>query len=172
MAGAIASATCCRPWAYPIQVTVGSPRRLWDAGSELFRTRDSLRQENATLQAHERELTLRTATFEALEQENARLRALTGNLPPLVTKSVLADVVNADLGNLRQRFVINQGDHAKLFRSQSVVDATGVVGQLVRVGPWSAEVMLITDPGAAGAGADRAQRPAQHRRRLRRLERT
>ncbi len=30
-----------------------------------------------------------------------------------------------------------------------MVDEAGLVGQLVRVGPWSAEVMLITDPDAA-----------------------
>ncbi|MBK6674065.1 MAG: hypothetical protein IPG49_11595 [Proteobacteria bacterium] len=39
-----------------------------------------------------------------------------------------------------------QGDRAGLYRSQAIVDATGLVGQLVRVGPWSAEVMLISDP--------------------------
>ncbi len=135
--------------AYPIQVAVGSPGRLWSAGSEMFRTQASLRAENDALQARERDLTLRTQTFEALEVENAKLRQLTGKLPPLVTKSLLVDVVNADLGNLRQRFVINEGDRAHLFRSQAVVDATGLAGQLVRVGPWSAEVMLITDPEAA-----------------------
>ncbi len=32
------------------------------------------------------------------------------------------------------------------YRSQAVVDGTGLMGQLFRVGPWSAEVMLITDP--------------------------
>jgi rod shape-determining protein MreC len=84
--------------------------------------------------------------YEALEHENAALRGLTTNLPPLVTRTRLADVVNEDLGRLRQRLIINKGDRDGLFRSQTVVDTAGLVGQLVRVGPWSAEVMLITDP--------------------------
>lgn len=135
--------------AYPIQVAVGSPRTLWHATAEMFSTRATLREQNEALQKQVRELTLRTQTFEALEQENARLRGLTAALPPVVTKNVLVDVVNADLGRLRQRLVINKGDRAGLFRSQALIDAGGVVGQLVRVGPWSAEVMLITDPEAA-----------------------
>ena len=58
-------------------------------------------------------------------------------------------MVNADLGRLRQRLVIDKGDRSGLYRSQAIVDSTGIMGQLVRVGPWSAEVMLITDPEAA-----------------------
>jgi rod shape-determining protein MreC len=135
--------------AYPIQVTVGSPGRLASATREFFRSRDSLREQNTQLEQKVQELSLRTERFEAMEQENAQLRGLTGALPPLVSKSLLADVINADLGRLRQRLVINQGERADLFRSQSVVDTNGLVGQLVRVGPWSAEVMLITDPEAA-----------------------
>ncbi len=135
--------------AYPIQVTVGSPGRLASATGEMFRTRASLREENMALLNGNRDLLLRTQQFEALEQENARLRGLTAALPALVSKRVLVDVVNADLGDLRQRLIINKGDNAGLFRSQAIMDSTGLAGQLVRVGPWSAEVMLITDPEAA-----------------------
>jgi rod shape-determining protein MreC len=135
--------------AYPIQVAVGSPRLLWNATTDLFSTRASLRQENEALKAREHELSLTAMRFAALEQENARLRGLVGGLPPLVKRSQLADVVSSDLSSQRQRLVIDQGDRAGLYRSQAIVDATGLVGQLVRVGPWSAEVMLISDPGHA-----------------------
>jgi rod shape-determining protein MreC len=135
--------------AYPIQVAVGSPRMLWTALTDLFQTRASLRSENAVLRERERALSLATMRNQALEQENARLRGLNAALPPLVARSKLADVVSVELGRLRQRLVINQGDFAGLYRSQAVVDSEGLVGQLVRVGPWSAEVMLITDPAHA-----------------------
>ena len=135
--------------AYPIQVTVGSPGRLWQAANELFQTRDELRGENEALRARERDLSLLAMRYEALEQENAELRNLKAGLPPLITRTQLADVVNADLGRLRQRLIIDKGDTHGLFRSQAMVDSAGLVGQLVRVGPWSSEVMLITDPEAA-----------------------
>jgi rod shape-determining protein MreC len=132
--------------AYPVQVAVGSPRKLWSGLSDFFTSRDTLRAENEVLRKHEQELSLTTLRFTAMEQENARLRALTKSLPPLVKRSLLADVVNADLGRLRQRLVLNKGDRNELYRSQPAVDEHGLLGQLVRVGPWSAEVMLITDP--------------------------
>jgi len=135
--------------AYPVQVAVGSPRMLWTALSDLFQTRASLREENAALRERERGLALATMRYQALEQENARLRGLKAALPPLISRSQLADVVSVDLGRLRQRLVLNQGDFAGLYRSQAIVDGEGLVGQLVRVGPWSAEVMLITDPAHA-----------------------
>ncbi len=135
--------------AYPIQVTIGSPGRLWAASSEFFRSRGGLRAENQMLRERERELALRTLRLESLEAENARLRALNDAMPPLVERSALVNVVNADLGRLRQRLIIDAGQHAGLYRSQPLVDAQGLLGQLARVGPWSSEVMLITDPEAA-----------------------
>ena len=135
--------------AYPVQVAVGSPRMLWTATRDLFQTRASLRKENAALRERERALALATMRYQALEQENARLRGLNAALPPLVSRSTLADVVSVDLGRLRQRLVLDKGDSSDLYRSQAIVDAEGLVGQLVRVGPWSSEVMLITDPAHA-----------------------
>lgn len=135
--------------AYPIQVVIGSPGRLWSATAELFETRASLRAENEALLKRDRELSLKTMRYEALEQENARLRNLGAALSPLVTRSQLAEVVSADLGLLRQRLVIDKGESSGLYRSQTIVDSAGLMGQLVRVGPWSAEVMLITDLEAA-----------------------
>jgi rod shape-determining protein MreC len=132
--------------AYPMQVAVGSPGKLWNATRDLFETRASLRAENAALRQREQELSLVAMRHAALESENARLRGLNAALPPLVTKHQLADVVNADLGRLRQRLVVNRGARGAAYRSQAVVDSSGLMGQLVRVGPWSAEVMLITDP--------------------------
>jgi rod shape-determining protein MreC len=135
--------------AYPIQIVIGSPGRVWSATAEFFETRASVRAQNEALLKRDRELSLKTMRYEALEQENARLRNLAAALPPLVTRSQLAEVVNADLGPARQRLVIDKGERNGLYRSQAIVGSAGLMGQLVRVGPWSAEVMLITDIEAA-----------------------
>jgi rod shape-determining protein MreC len=132
--------------AYPIQVAIGSPQRIAANTKNFFQARDSLRTENAALRELLRSRATTTLRFTALERENERLRGLTAAVPPLITRTVLADVINADVGRLRQRLIINKGQNAKLYRSQSLIDGGGLVGQLVRVGPWSAEVMLITDP--------------------------
>jgi rod shape-determining protein MreC len=134
--------------AYPLQVAIGSPRLLWMTSSEFFRERGELRAENEALREQTRELSVRAMRMDALEQENARLRALEVAPPPLVRKRQLVNVVNADLGLVRQRLVIDQGARGGLYRSQVLIDADGLMGQLARVGPWSSEVMLISDPGA------------------------
>lgn len=132
--------------AYPVQVALGSPRKLWQTTTDFMRSTETLRAENEQLRERERQLSLKAMRFEALEQENARLRDMTAALPPLVTRSQLADIVASDLGRLRQRLVVNKGDRQGVFRGQAAVDATGLMGQTVRLGPWSSEIMLITDP--------------------------
>ncbi|MDR2214840.1 MAG: rod shape-determining protein MreC [Nevskiaceae bacterium] len=131
---------------YPIQVAVGSPRKLWRATSEFFTARNELEAQNAQLLARDQQLSIAAMRNAALEQENARLRGLNAALPPLVTRHVLADVVSADMGRLRHRLVVDQGDRVGVFRAQAAIDTGGLVGQTVRVGPFSAELMLITDP--------------------------
>ena len=42
--------------------------------------------------------------------------------------------------------VINSGARDGVMLNQAVVDGNGVLGQVARVGPWSAEVILVTDP--------------------------
>jgi rod shape-determining protein MreC len=88
---------------YPVQVLVSSPQSMWRWGSELVQTRDELRAENADLKRRERELSIAAMRFEALEHENAQLRALGQAMPPLVTRSRVAEVVSFDLNPLRQR---------------------------------------------------------------------
>lgn len=132
--------------AYPVQLVVGWPRTLWRATSEFFTSRDTLQAQNAALLAREQQLSVAAMRNLALEQENARLRGLNAALPPLVTKHLLADVVSADLGRLRHRIVVNHGDRSGVYRAQTAIDTGGLVGQAVRVGPFSTELMLITDP--------------------------
>ena len=42
--------------------------------------------------------------------------------------------------------MINKGARDGVIVNQAVVDGNGILGQVARVGPWSAEVILVTDP--------------------------
>ncbi len=83
--------------------------------------------------------------YEALSQENATLRGLRTALPPVAEKWLVAEVVR-DVDNLRPRVMINRGTANGVFKGQAVMDDSGILGQTTHVGPWSAEVILITDP--------------------------
>jgi rod shape-determining protein MreC len=133
--------------AYPVQVVVNSPSAAWRALTDTFRSRELLRAENERLRAHARELELQVMREAALEQENAELRRLRAALPPpLIKNSLLAEIISVETDPLRQRIVINKGARDGVNLNQAVVDGNGVLGQVARLGPWSAEIILVTDP--------------------------
>jgi rod shape-determining protein MreC len=132
--------------AYPIQLAVNSPPAAWRWLRETLATRETLEAENARLRATERELQLRSMRYEALERENGELRGLAGALPPVADRWLPAEIVNIQLSSLRQRLLIDRGAVNGVFKGQAVLDENGLIGQTTHVGPWSAEVILITDP--------------------------
>src|ERR1700751_5345948 len=95
--------------AYPIQVAVSSPSAAWRWLRELVETRDALRADNARLITRNRELELRSMRYEALARENDQLRGLQGALPPVAERWLVAEIVDIQLNNLRQRVLIDRG---------------------------------------------------------------
>jgi rod shape-determining protein MreC len=132
--------------AYPMQLAVNSPPAALRWIRESFQTRDALRAENERLRARQRDLELMTMRYEALAHENGELRGLRNALPPVADRWLPAEIINIQLSGLRQRLLINRGASNGVFRGQTVVDDRGLIGQTTHVGPWSAEVILITDP--------------------------
>ncbi len=132
--------------AYPLQLAVSSPAAAWRWIGEIFESRARLQQENAALRHSLRELELRTARLEALERENAELRGLRAALPLVAEKWLAGEVIGIESSSLRQRLVVNRGAEHGVFKRQAVMAQAGLLGQTLRVGPWSSEVILITDP--------------------------
>jgi len=132
--------------AYPIELAVRSPSAAWRWTQESVATRDTLREENARLTTRNRELELRSMRYEALAHENDQLRGLQEALPPVAERWIVAEIVDIQLNNLRQRVLVNRGTRNGLFKGQAVLDDKGLLGQTTHVGPFSAEVILITDP--------------------------
>src|SRR5882757_432031 len=132
--------------AYPIQVLVSSPSAAWRWMRETVAARDALRADNERLMTRNRELELRSMRYEALAHENDQLRGLKEALPPVAERWLVAEVVDIQLNNLRQRVMVNRGTRNGVFKGQAVLDDKGLLGQTTHVGPWSAEVILITDP--------------------------
>lgn len=134
---------------YPVQVAIGSPEQAYRALSDSFQSRSSLRTENARLREQLRAAQIATMRQAALEQENAQLRALRASLPPLIRHWQLAQIIDVQTDPLRQRLVIDKGARDGVAVNQAVVDSHGILGQVERVGPFSAEVILVTDPEGA-----------------------
>ncbi len=132
--------------AYPIQLAVSSPSAAMSWLRQSFAVREALQSENNRLRAQQREIELRGMRFEALQKENAELRGLKEALPPVADRWEVAEIVTVQLNSLRQRVLLNRGTSNGVFKGQAVLDEKGLLGQTLHVGPWSAEVILITDP--------------------------
>ncbi|HQW08258.1 MAG TPA: rod shape-determining protein MreC, partial [Steroidobacteraceae bacterium] len=132
--------------AYPVQLAVDSPSAAWHWVQESFATREALQARNDALRAANRALAVRTLRIEALEAENAQLRALKAALPDVAEKWLPGEIMNIELSTLRQRVTVNKGATSGVFKGQAVLARGGLMGQVLRAGPWSSEIILITDP--------------------------
>jgi rod shape-determining protein MreC len=132
--------------AYWVQLAVSSPTKGVSWMQDNMRSRDGLAKQNQQLKADQRKLELEVERYEALETENSQLRGLKDKLPPVVHKWLVGEVMQVQLDSLRSRIVVNVGRRNGVFKGQTVIDDAGVIGQTTHVGPWSTEVILITDP--------------------------
>jgi len=132
--------------AYPLQLAVSSPTAAWHWLQESYVTRAQLQAQNTELRDRQRLLELKTLRYEALARENGELRGLKDALPSVADRWLIAEVVNVELSSLRQRLLINRGSRNGVFKAQAVMDSHGLLGQTTHVGPWSAEIILVTDP--------------------------
>jgi len=85
----------------------------------------------------------------AVAQQNERLKELLDTQHTLDLNVQLARVIDVDLGAYRHRMLINIGSHDGVKPDQVVIDAHGVMGQVVEVMPRTSLVMLVTDPDHA-----------------------
>jgi len=130
---------------YPLQLAVNSPSAAWRWLEESFTTRETLRAEVDRLREALRVQQLVTLRQAALEKENATLRGLNALLPNVIEKRLVGEVVNVEVSTLRQRLLVNRGGTNGVFKTQPVITGEGVLGQVFRTGPFSSEIILITD---------------------------
>jgi rod shape-determining protein MreC len=130
---------------YPLQLAVNSPSAAWRWLEESFTTREALRAEVDVLRNQLRDQQLATLRQAALEAENASLRGLNQAFPEVIEKRLIGEVISLEVSTLRQRLVVNRGGSHGVFKAQPVITGAGVLGQVFRTGPFSAEIILITD---------------------------
>ncbi len=132
--------------AYPLQLAMNSPSAAWTWTRSIFEARAALQEENRRLREANRQLELQSLRYAALERENAALRGLKGMLPGVAGKWLPGEVIGAESTSLRQRLTVRRGAVNGVFKAQAVVADGGLIGQTLRVGPWSSEVILVSDP--------------------------
>jgi rod shape-determining protein MreC len=133
----------------PLWAVAGWPGRVVDSISDDAGTRTSLIEENRRLRNQMLVDGARLARLQAAAADNDRLRGLLGVVQRGGLDVQLAPIVNIDLDPVRQRLVLDAGSGDNVRVGQVVIDAGGVVGQIIAVTPMHSTVLLITDPDHA-----------------------
>ncbi len=130
---------------YPVRMGLAAP---WDwardAGS-FFVTHGELHAENLRLQQEREQLLILQQDRRALAAENDRLRSLLALPDYPGVKSVAAEILEVAADPFSRKVIINKGAAQGLVPGRPVIDGAGLVGQVTRVFPYSAEVTLLTD---------------------------
>ena len=134
---------------YPLRVIVDAPSRIWDWTSETTQSRDDLLLENSRLRAEQLLTRARLQRLNSLAAENARLRAMLDARAQFEDRVRVAEIMAVDANPFRHSLVIDVGRHDGVYDGQAIVDADGVVGQVMKTGPLTSEALLISDPGHA-----------------------
>lgn len=134
---------------YPIQFMVSAPTTLKDTIGSSLSSYNALKNENARLKSEILVNQTRLQKFSALEKENIRLRALLDSSFKLGEQVLVAELLSVNLDPYKHTVLVDKGSRFGAFAGQPVLDANGVVGQILRANPLNSEIVLISDPSHA-----------------------
>ncbi len=134
---------------YPLQMTIELPRTMSDWFSESLATRRKLQEENDSLRTRQLMQKVQMQKLAALETENIRLRELLDSSFEVGEKVLIAELMSVNLDPYKHQVVINRGELHDIFPGQPLLDAKGVMGQIVHAGPYTSTAILITDTSHA-----------------------
>ncbi|MGW8338885.1 rod shape-determining protein MreC [Xanthomonas axonopodis pv. khayae] len=133
----------------PIWAVAGLPGRIGSQVRDNAATHAQLVEEtrdlrNQLLVANARLTRLQTAAL-----DNAQLRELLNVAERRGLDVQLAPILNIDLDPTRQRLLLDAGSREGVLLGQAVIDAGGLMGQVIEVTPLHSTVLLLTDPDHA-----------------------
>ena len=134
---------------YPLQLAVHLPIRIGESFSEQLSRRSTILAENARLREERLRMRARIEKLDALEAENQRLRKLLGSSEKFAERVLVAELISVDMDPFSRRVVLNKGARDGVSSGQAMIGSNGVMGQIIHVGPFSSNALLITDPGHA-----------------------
>ncbi|WP_243779765.1 rod shape-determining protein MreC [Pseudomonas nitroreducens] len=121
------------------------PVRAWEGVRDQFTSRSELLAENERLKAEQLLMQRRLQKLATLTEQNVRLRELLNSSALVDDKVLVGELIGVDPNPFTQRILIDKGEKDGVFQGQPVLDASGLMGQVVEVMPYTARVLLLTD---------------------------
>ncbi|KAB7781450.1 MULTISPECIES: rod shape-determining protein MreC [Xanthomonas] len=133
----------------PIWALAGLPGRLGSQVQENAASHAQLVKENRALRNELLIAKARLTRLQTAALDNAQLRELLGVAERRGLDVQLAPILDIDLDPTRQRLVLDAGSRDGVHVGQAVIDAGGLMGQVIAVTPLHSTVLLLTDPDHA-----------------------
>jgi len=133
----------------PLYRLAGAPSAGLHSLTVAFAERKTLTEENQRLREDLLLANAKLNRMAAVAEQNQRLKELLDTQRSLELNVQLARVIGVDLGPGEDRIMLGVGANNGVHVGQPVIDARGVMGQVVHVLPSTSVVMLVTDPAHA-----------------------
>jgi len=130
---------------YPLQRIVDVPGEVIAGIGSFFVSQSYLQRENERLA---RENFLSAGLLQTQQQlitENGHLRQLLDMKERASPTSAAAEILYVGRDPFSRKVIIDKGSSHKVEEGAAVVDDTGLIGQVSRAFPWTAEIALVTD---------------------------
>ncbi len=131
---------------YPLQLVVDTPARIWGWLRDASTDRNQLQLENSRLRTEVLITRARIQELAALKAENDRLRAMLEAREQVRGDVRVAEIMAVDANPYRHNIVLGIGSDDGVYDGQAIVDASGVVGQVIETGLQTSQAILISDP--------------------------
>jgi rod shape-determining protein MreC len=133
----------------PVQRIAQTPGSLVDYARNYLEGVQSLQHENAELRHAKLNTAPNLLRLEQLEAENERLRKLLVVKERESAKGQVVQILYSARDPFSRKVIVDKGQQSGIITGQPAIDEAGVVGQVTRVFPFSAEITLITDKDQA-----------------------
>ena len=130
---------------YPLQSTVEIPSRLINWFDLRIKSKEILIQENQNLISQQKINSSILQRYESLEQENMRLKQILNAANNLDNKVEITRIISINVNPYRHTIVIDKGERDGVYKGQVLLDADGVIGQILHTNFLTSEAILISD---------------------------
>jgi len=131
--------------ASPVFWIANLPTRVGEWSTTHIQSRSQLLEENERLRRENLVLQGRSQQMASLQGENVRLRKLLNSSALLRDDVLVAELIGVSPDPERLQLVLNKGERDGVFVGQPLIDADGLMGQIVEVSSGTSRALLITD---------------------------
>ncbi len=133
----------------PFYWLTDAPGRVTDWAGDQLRSRDELLEENSRLKRQVLLLEQRSQSLAAVKAENTQLKELMNSAEMLDERVLVSQVIGVSPDPLEHVLVIDKGRDDGVVPGTPIMDAAGLLGQVIEAGGSSSRVLLITDASHA-----------------------